>query len=158
MSRTAALVLALCVAACGLKGAPQPPELVRPTPPTNLTAVGAPDGIKVSWLRPQRYTGGKRMEDLGSFLIERAPGDGSAPEFALVHTFVLDDQHRFRQQRRLSWTDTTATKGTRYLYRITAETLDGSRSAVAGPVAAVAGEVPPAATTEPPAKAKPKKP
>ncbi len=150
--RAAALVVALVVAGCGLKSAPQPPELVRPTPPTGLAAVGAPDGIKLSWGRPQRYTGGKRMDDLGAFLIERAPGDGSAPEFVLVHRFVLDDQDRFRQQRRLSWTDTTTTKGERYLYRITAETLDGYTSGLAGPVAAVAGEVPPPETPPKPAK------
>ncbi|HJQ85560.1 MAG TPA: hypothetical protein VKA21_15840 [Candidatus Binatia bacterium] len=128
-----ALVLFAALApACGHKNAPVAPELVRPEAPEKLTAIATPDGVRLGWLRPTRYSGGGRMNDLGRFVIERAADDAA---FAKVGELALDDQIRFRKERRLEWTDTAATTGTRYLYRVTAVTLDGYRSAPAGPVA-----------------------
>lgn len=135
MRRAAPLVLALGLAACGLKSAPLPPELVRPEPAAGLAAIAAPDGVRLTWLRPTRTTGGRRMVDLGGFRIERASGEGAPPAFAVVGTLELDDQMRFRKTRRLEWTDHAAERGASYLYRVTAFTLDGYQSAPAGPVA-----------------------
>ena len=128
----AALIL---VAACGRKAAPLAPELVRPNPAENLSAIATPEGIRLAWQRPLAYSGGQRMNDLGGFTVERAPGDGEAPVFAPVATVEVKDQERFRKERHMEWVDRNPTAGARYLYRVTAYTLDGYRSAPAGPVA-----------------------
>jgi hypothetical protein len=121
------------------------PELVRPEPPGNLAATPVAEGVRVSWNRPLRYSGGQRMNDLGRFTIERATGEG-AP-FVPVATVEVPDQERFRKERHLEWTDRDVQPGEHYLYRVTAVTLDGYRSAPAGPVAVTPA---PPATTPPP--------
>lgn len=120
--------------ACGRKTPPLAPELVRPEPPGELAAASTPGGVRLGWLRPERYSGGLKMNDLDRFLIERAPGDGTAPQFVQVGVLQLTDRYRFRKERHLEWTDTDVTAGARYLYRVTAMTLDGSES-TAGPIA-----------------------
>jgi hypothetical protein len=150
--RRAALVLAALVVlpACGRKGRPIAPELVRPETPEALTAIGTSDGVRLTWLRPLRYSGGQRMNDLGGFVIERAaPGEGGAAAFAKVGTLELEDQTRFRKERRLEWVDKSVQPGQRYLYRVTAVTLDGYRSVPAGPIALTFGG-PPASERTPP--------
>lgn len=136
MRRAAALLVALACAppACGRKAPPVAPETVQPETVENLAAIATPEGVRLSWLRPTRYTGGGRMNDLGGFEIERAPGEGAAPEFVKVDTVVLEDQERFRKERRLEWVDKDVLPGERYRYRVTAVTLDHYRSAPAGPV------------------------
>ena len=135
MRRLAVLALAGVLAACGLKGAPIAPELVRPLAPTGLTAASTPEGVQLTWVRPLRYSGGQRMNDLGGFIIERASGEVGPPAYAWIGTIELTDQTRFRKERRIEWVDTNAASGARYLYRVTAYTLDGYRSDPAGPVA-----------------------
>ena len=131
-----AVALALCGAlgSCGIKGQPLPPELVQPLPPGRLVASATPEGVRLTWRRPQHYEGGARMRDLGRFVIERAVCDGPRPVYLPVHTIELDDQARFRPQRQFEWTDLNVTQGTLYRYRIVAITLDGYRSRPAGPV------------------------
>jgi hypothetical protein len=119
--------------ACGLKTDPVAPELVRPQPVDGLAAHSTPAGVELRWRRPVRYTGGGRMNDLGGFEIERAAVEGPLP-WAVVGTLTLDDQTRFRKKRELEWVDTGAVPGARYRYQVTAFTLDGARSAPAGPV------------------------
>lgn len=141
MSRTTSLLLGgvLLLAACGRKSAPVAPELVRPGVAENLTAIATPEGVRLTWLRPERYSGGQRMNDLRGFVIERAPGEGAPPAFAAVGRVELDDQTRFRKERRIAWVDREVAPGARYLYRVVALTLDGYRSAAVGPVAVRAG-------------------
>ena len=130
----AAVPFALLVAACGVKGAPLAPELVQPEPPANLAAIATPEGIRLSWTRPLHYQGGKRMNDLGGFAIERAPADGAPADFARVGTVEIQDRERFRKERAMEWLDRDVTRGTRYLYRVDSFTLDGYTSTPAGPV------------------------
>jgi hypothetical protein len=127
--------LLLVTVACGHKGPPLPPELVRPEAAEGLAAAAADDGVRLTWKRPLRYSGGQRMHDLGHFVIERASGDGEGAPFLRVGTLALDDQTRFRRERHLEWVDRDARSGTTYRYRVTAVTLDGYRSLPAGPVA-----------------------
>ena len=152
MRRSAALLLALACAlpACGRKAPPVAPQLVEPEAVENLAAIATPDGVRLSWLRPTRYTGGGRMNDLGSFEIERAPGGDAAPLFAKIGTVTLEDQQRFRKERRLEWVDKDVRPGERYRYRVTAVTLDRYRSAPAGPVDVRYGNPPSAPAAEPP--------
>ena len=142
-ARTWVILLAagFAVFACGHKSRPVAPELVRPEAAEELTAIATPDGVRLGWLRPLRYSGGQRMNDLRGFVIERAMAAGS---FVKIGRLELEDQTRFRKERRLEWTDKDVHPGERYLYRVTAETLDGYRSAPAGPVAIQYG--PPAET------------
>jgi len=124
-ARCAALGLVL-VAACGLKSSPVAPELVQPSPPATVRAASVHAGIRLSWRRPVRYTGGGRMRDLGGFEIERA-ATPTGP-FARVERIDLTDQQRFRQQRELEWTDPNVTPGEQYVYRVISVTVDGDRS------------------------------
>jgi len=142
--RAVAIAALVWLAACGHKSPPTAPELVRPEAPENVAAIVTPDGIRVSWLRPQKYSGGGRMNDLGGFTIERATavGEGQTPVFRKAGTVTLEDQTRFRKERRLEWVDKDVTKGTRYVYRVIAVTLDGYHSAPGGPVAVSYGESP----------------
>lgn len=133
--RTAAILAAvLLVTACGNKTPPLAPELVQPREATALAATSTTGGVQLVWRRPSEYTGGKRMNDLGGFLIERAPGGTGPADFVQIGDFQLSDEQRFRQDRRLEWTDASATPGATYRYRITGYTLDGYRSKPAGPV------------------------
>jgi hypothetical protein len=137
MSRAPAMLatLALLTGACGMKGPPLAPELIQPLPAENLSAIATPAGVRLTWLRPLSYSGGHRMNDLGGFTIERAADEAGLPTFTRVGTVPVEDQDRFRKERHMEWTDHDAVAGRRYLYRITAFTLDGYWSAPAGPVA-----------------------
>jgi hypothetical protein len=134
--RLTALVVAgvMLAAACGSKGGVMPPELVRPEPPTDLAASSMQDGVRVSWTRPTKYTGGQRMRDLGSFVVERADAAASPSKFERIATIELQDRTRVRQERRFQWVDQDATSGQEYVYRVRARTLDGYDSPWAGPV------------------------
>jgi hypothetical protein len=121
--------------ACGRKGPVVAPQLVRPEAPEALAAVSTPDGVRLTWLRPLHYTGGGRMNDLDHFDIERTvETESGKPEYENAGEVKLDDQHRFRKERRIEWIDKTAVPGTKYVYRVTAVTIDRYRSASAGPV------------------------
>jgi hypothetical protein len=128
------VVLVAGTLACGHKTRPLAPELVRPEAPSDIVAASIPEGIRLTWKRPEHYTGGKRMNDLAGFVVERAPGEGAAPAFARVGDIQLDDRGRFRQERRITWTDTGVTPGQLYVYRITSVTLDRDSSDPGGPV------------------------
>jgi hypothetical protein len=129
--RASTLAAVLLLAACGLKTPPLPPEKVQPLEATSLVASSTTGGVQLVWRRPTNYTGGKRMNDLGGFEIERA---GTTEDFVRIGDFQLSDEQRYRQNRRLEWTDASAVPGATYRYRIIAYTLDGYRSTPAGPV------------------------
>jgi hypothetical protein len=126
--------VAVIAVACGHRSAPVAPELIHPKPPANVVATAMPGGVQLRWARPTQYTSGKRMRDLDGFVVERAPDDGRGGVFAEIGTIHLEDRYRFQQTRRVEWLDAAATDGQRYLYRVLALTLDGYRSAPAGPV------------------------
>lgn len=136
-------LVAVLPVACGRKGPVIAPQLVRPEPPEALAAMSTPDGVRLTWLRPQRYSSGARMNDLDRFEIERAgASDSGEPDYTEVDTVQLEDQNRFRKERRIEWLDKTAAPGTKYLYRVTAVTLDRYRSTPAGPVTVQYGPTP----------------
>jgi hypothetical protein len=125
---TVVLAAVLALPACGRKSRVVPPQVVQPETVGSLAAESTPQGVLVSWLRPTRYTGGRTMNDLARFVIERAGVDG---HFQPIGQLQLDDRTRFRKERRMEWTDTEVVAGARYTYRITAITLDRYRSAPA---------------------------
>jgi hypothetical protein len=132
---TVLVVLALLAPACGQKNRVIAPELVLPETPDDLSAIATPEGVRLNWNRPTRYSGGGRMNDLDGFVIQRATGTGAvSAAYAEVGKVFLTDQNRFRKERRIEWVDTTATPGNLYFYRVIAVTMDRSRSIPAGPV------------------------
>jgi len=128
----AALLAVLLLAACGNKTPPLPPEVVSPREPTNLAGTPTTGGVLLVFRRPTETVGGRRMNDVGGFLIERSAEDGV--QFVQIGDFQLTDEQRYRQDRRLEWTDATAVPGETYLYRVIAYTLDGYHSTPAGPI------------------------
>jgi hypothetical protein len=141
--RAALLVAAAAITlAYGRKNRPLPPELVRPEPPEQLAAITTSDGVRLTWLRPLHYSGGHQMNDLGGFRVDRAAGETGPPDFHEIATVPVNDRDRFRKERHIEWVDKDVTPGTRYVYRVTAYTLDNYRSESAGPVAVRFGPSP----------------
>lgn len=128
------------IAGCGVKSAPVPPAMARPTTITDLRAVSDPDGIKLSWERPTHYAGGGTMHDLGDFIILR--GTGNATPEPLVEIPVTD-QERFAVQRNFSYVDGETAIGETYRYEIISRTLDGYDSAPSNEATATRVKPPP---------------
>lgn len=118
----AAVVAALFVAGCGVKSIPLPPESVRPEQIIDLRAVVVSHGVQLTWSRPEHYSGGQQMRDLGSFTIVRAPEDG--PYVPLVQIPVTD-QERFAVARTFSYFDNSVKRGNAYRYEVISHTTDG---------------------------------
>ena len=150
MSR-ATLLLAVAVLACGRKSGPVAPQLVKPETPGALVAASVAAGVRLTWRRPDSYTSGRKMNDLGSFTIERATG---AAPFELIGELKLDDRLRFRKDTSLDWIDHEVTPGQEYSYRVIAITIDEYESAPAGPIAIT---FEPKAESKPPPASKPAK-
>jgi hypothetical protein len=112
-------------AGCGIKSRPVPPSQVRPQRTIDLEAVSLTNGIRIRWSRPEHYTGGGRMRDLGKFEILRASGGG---EPRMVADIPVTDLRRFRQERHFSYLDTDTEVGRRYRYQIISVTTDGYES------------------------------
>jgi hypothetical protein len=121
----AALAVCAGFGACGVKSAPIAPELARPERILDLHALADPHGIKLTWSRPTRLTGGGTMRDLSDFVILRAEGD--APRAALVKLPVTDQQ-RFSVQHDFAYLDGETTIGQRYSYQVVSETSGGYTS------------------------------
>jgi hypothetical protein len=119
-------------AGCGVKSAPLAPELVRPMQITDLRASVDPNGIKLSWLRPTRYSGGHTMRDLGGFVILRGAAGG--PLEPLVELPVTD-RERFSVQHQFSYVDNETILGHYYRYEIISTTTDGYVSMASNEVA-----------------------
>jgi predicted small lipoprotein YifL len=119
------LPLAACLlCSCGRKGPVRPPEDIRPTSISDLTASSTPKGIQLSWSRPRTYTGGAQMSDLGGFVVERAAGTDPLVPFERLVVLEVTDRDRYRQIKRFSYVDTDTTVETPYRYRVVSFTTD----------------------------------
>lgn len=122
----AAAVMAIAMAsACGAKSRPIPPELTHPDRVNDLAAKPDPKGIRLTWSRPMKYSGGAALKDLAGFRLLRAEGDGSLADLAEL---PITDQERFQKVHRFAYVDTTAQMGHSYRYTMIAETSDGYQS------------------------------
>ena len=118
-----AMALAIALSAgCGVKSAPLPPSAVRPARITDLLATPDPYGVKLTWRRPMTYSSGRRMRDLGGFVVVRAEAAG--PLEPLVE-LPVNDQERFSVERVFSYIDDETVLGHDYRYAIISKTLDG---------------------------------
>ncbi len=119
----------LPAAGCGRRGAPRPPEDVLPETITRLAARNEHDGVVLTWPRPERYTGGGKMNDLGEFAVERSSAAGESPTFMTVARIPVLDRDRFRQVKNFRFTDREIEACVTYRYRIVSSTTDGYVSA-----------------------------
>lgn len=127
------VVLALLVIApgCGAKGRPIAPELTHPERINDLAAGQDPKGVRLTWSRPTKYTGGKSLKDLAGFRLLRAEGSGGLDTLA---DLPVNDQERFQKTRRFAYLDDTAQVGRTYSYAMIAETADGYQSSLSNVV------------------------
>jgi hypothetical protein len=121
----AAVMTIAIVAGCGAKSRPIAPELTHPDSINDLSAKPDPKGIRLTWSRPMKYSGGKSLKDLAGFRVLRAEGDGSLINIA---DLPITDQERFQKVRHFAYIDTTAEMGHSYRYTMIAETTDGYQS------------------------------
>jgi hypothetical protein len=121
-------VIALLAAAflaqvgCGRKAQPRPAVDVLPETITDLEAKATAVGTQLSWSRPDRYTGGDRMRDLGGFLVQRA--DAAGADFETVGTIEVTDRDRFQKAKRFRHIDGTVAADREYRYQVVSFTLD----------------------------------
>lgn len=120
------VLLILALVACGRKADPQPAELVRPRPVTNLAAEIREEGVHLQWTRPDQYVNGKRIDDLGGFLVFRGVSGKPADEIA---TISVSDRERFQREKKFDYVDRKAEKESTYYYRIVSYTRDRYYSA-----------------------------
>jgi hypothetical protein len=125
----AVVVLLLLTTQCGHKTMVRAPEDCAPETITDLAVRNDADGIRLSWMRPKQYVDGKRMDDLGHFVIERSTGDAANTPFERLATLEVTDRERFRKTGRFRYLDAAVTTGVRYRYRVVSFTLDGYVSA-----------------------------
>jgi hypothetical protein len=110
------------VIGCGVKSQPIPPEAARPEKIASLEAANAKEGIRLTWDRPENYTGGAKLKDLGSFTISRAE-EGKPP--AKIGDIQVTDQGRFQVQNAFEFIDGSIVIGKTYHYQVTSSTTDG---------------------------------
>jgi Prokaryotic lipoprotein-attachment site len=115
-------LLTLLLSGCGRKGPPLPPEDVVPRRIADLAASNVAGGIQLSWRRPELYSDGERMTDLGGFTVERAIG--AALTYQKIATLEVTDRDRFRQIKRFTHVDSDVTPGVAYRYRVVSFTVD----------------------------------
>ena len=136
----ALLVLAV---ACGKKADPRAPELAAPQPIKNLSAKGSPNGVILTWTRPDRYVDNRELKDLASFVIYRKQIPPACPECVvpykpLTKVFV-EDRERFVKQKQYRYVDEEAESATTYRYRVSSELSDGTLSEPSNEIEAVRG-------------------
>lgn len=114
-------IAAAMLGACGRKADPQPYGLVRPRPIGSLAGRVVPEGVRLAWLRPGDYVSGKRMDDLGGFLVFRGRPGEESEELADI---PVDDRERFQREKTFEYLDRNVKPGETWYYRIVSYTTD----------------------------------
>src|ERR1043166_4928577 len=138
-----AWVLLVLAVGCGKKGDPRAPELAAPQPIKNLSAKGSPNGVILTWNRPDRYVDNREIKDLASFVIYRKEIPPACPECVapykpLTKVFV-EDRERFVKQKQYRYVDEEAQPTTTYRYRVSSELSDSTLSEPSNEVEAMRG-------------------
>jgi hypothetical protein len=117
-----ATALAMAWLGCGVKSPPIPPEAARPEQVSDLQANSQRNGIHLEWHKPERYTGGQQMRDLGGFTLIRAESDGP---FQKIVGIPITDQNRISQRKLYEYLDRDTDVGKTYRYQVISNTTDG---------------------------------
>ncbi len=129
-----ALILAASTIGCGRRGSPRPPEDVLPETIDRLEAHNQDAAVLLTWPRPENYTGGGKMSDLGEFIVERAVGSAPPAEFHEIKRIPVEDRDRFRQVKNFRYVDKDVLVGIVYRYRVLSRTTDDYESAASNEV------------------------
>ena len=82
------LIVGLC--GCGTPGAPLPPSLGIPKPPTDLKAVRKGDRVTLTWTTPVETTDGELMRKPGKMILTRTlPTHGQPAEGSRIFTVAV---------------------------------------------------------------------
>jgi hypothetical protein len=117
----ALLALGALAAACGRKADPLGVDQVRPRTISSLSGEPTPQGMRIHWKRTSSYANGKRMDDLGGFLVFRGLPGRQAEQIADIQ---VADRDRFRPEKEFEYVDRAATRGGTYYYRVISYTTD----------------------------------
>jgi len=121
MRLRAIAIVAVALAACGVRTDPRPPEDTMAQQPAGFLVTIEKGEVRLVWERPTESEDGHTLDDLVGFRIERAV-DG-AP-FEQLSEIPVGDRERVRTQRRFKWRDLTPVAG-HASYRVRAYAADG---------------------------------
>lgn len=152
MQRFARVVLLVAVlTGCGRYKAPLPPEMFAPKSVEELTVTGTGRGVVLSWSAPDEDRRGKELKFIDGYAIQRKViahrGDETDPHVSFETIGFVKDKHvQVREDLRkaaraegkigrtieapketmeFSFTDTTATPTTTYLYQVVPQNQGG---------------------------------
>jgi hypothetical protein len=133
MKGLAIICLALALGwGCGKKADPRAPELASPERITNLRAQAAPDGVSLTWTRPEQSVDGRTIRDLASFVIfrkELSPSCLDCPvPYRQLTTVLVEDREKFVKVRQYRYIDASTQPKTVYRYRVSSQLFDGTLS------------------------------
>lgn len=97
-------------------GPTQPGDSLAPSAPTAVSGTGAASSIGVSWTAPTTNSDGSALSDLSDYRVWRSTSASSG--FAVLGTATTT-----------SYTDSSASAGTTYYYRVTARDTSSNESA-----------------------------
>mgnify|MGYP001223689140 CR=1 FL=1 len=128
----ASCVVPYLVSGCGKKSTPRAPELALPVPIEDLRAKAEGKGIVLSWSRPKQYVDGKKLRELGGFVIFRKEVSAICPDcptpYRQMTVIDVEDQEKFIQKQKFRFEDRELSSQTIYHYRVVSRLQDGSLS------------------------------
>lgn len=137
---------------CGLKARPKPAKKAVPEPPTALKAEVEAEGVRLSFILPERNTDGSGLTDLEIIEVQRAmaPGD-ECPTCPVSYSTVGEIRHRYvpgevLPKGRMSFLDKLDRAGL-YRYRAVAVNSESNKSRPSAAIT-VFWDVPPEAPRE----------
>lgn len=97
------LAIAVCLAGCGVPGAPQPPSLEVPKPINDLQATRRAGTVLLTWTEPTETTDGELIRKAGKMVVTRAASQ--AGPFQTVSEMPLQPALSEKQRAKASATD-----------------------------------------------------
>lgn len=136
MRRVALVLMMVTLAGCGKKGALMPPEALRPAPVADLRVEQQGEAFLVSWTRPAKEIGGRKLTDLAVMQLFRRevlpPGEDCeqcAEAYKPVIRVDLDyPRGVVISGDRFFWYDTGVVRDRSYRYKVVSANREGAAS------------------------------